>query len=98
MEMSWTAQHGMGPNPNTPYNEVIVQMMCDQYLRDGTTTQRIPLTQEADTDYRFGRHESYNYYQDCQTRERNQGLKKKQTFFYFFSFLKRFLLPSSLLI
>eukprot|EP00008_Paramoeba_atlantica_P006161 CAMPEP_0201489326 /NCGR_PEP_ID=MMETSP0151_2-20130828/22062_1 /ASSEMBLY_ACC=CAM_ASM_000257 /TAXON_ID=200890 /ORGANISM="Paramoeba atlantica, Strain 621/1 / CCAP 1560/9" /LENGTH=597 /DNA_ID=CAMNT_0047874881 /DNA_START=145 /DNA_END=1938 /DNA_ORIENTATION=- len=74
MEMSWTAQHGMGPNPNTPYNEVIVQMMCDQYLRDGTTTQRIPLTQEADTDYRFGRHESYNYYQDCQTRERNQGL------------------------
>ena len=74
LEVSWTNQHGLGNNPNTPYNEVIMQMMCDSFLRDGTVTNRIQDEEWADLDYRYGRHESYYYYQDCKTRERNQGL------------------------
>mmetsp|Transcript_34124 Transcript_34124/g.96121 ORF Transcript_34124/g.96121 Transcript_34124/m.96121 type:complete len:622 (-) Transcript_34124:368-2233(-) len=73
-EISWTNQHGLGDQPRTPYNEIIVQMMCDNNLRDGTTTQRIPDEPEADLDFEFGRHESYAYYQSCKQRERNQGL------------------------
>ena len=72
--VSWTNQHGLGPNPNTPYNEMIFQMMCDSRLRDGTTTETIPDQPGADLNYKYGRQESYQYYQDCKTRERNKGL------------------------
>ena len=72
--ISWTNQHGLGPNPNTPYNEIIFQMMCDRFLRDGTTTDTIPDELKADLNYKYGRQESYHYYQDCKTRERNKGL------------------------
>jgi hypothetical protein len=74
VQLTWTNQHGLGPNPNTPYNEIVLQMMCCDKLRDGTTTNRIPDTATADTDYEYGRQESYSYYQDCKKRERNKGL------------------------
>lgn len=51
--------------------------MCDDDLRDGTTTQRAPITdcaEECDTDEKFGHHESLNYYEECAIRERNKGL------------------------
>lgn len=74
MQMSFTAQHGLGPNPNTPYNEIVIQMMCDRFLRDGTTTNRIPDEPEADLNYIYGRQESFYWYDQCKSTERNQGL------------------------
>eukprot|EP01112_Ceratiomyxa_fruticulosa_P017518 TRINITY_DN5471_c0_g1_i1.p1 TRINITY_DN5471_c0_g1~~TRINITY_DN5471_c0_g1_i1.p1 ORF type:complete len:539 (-),score=114.10 TRINITY_DN5471_c0_g1_i1:150-1766(-) len=49
-------------------------------MRDGTTTNTIPnnAAQAVQTDgngnYVYGMHESYYYYQNCSTRERNKGL------------------------
>jgi len=74
----WSQQHSCG-NPNN-HCEIIIQYMCDSKLRDGTTTNTIPEKPEdcydydCDTDVRFGRHESYEWYMDCKYRERNKGL------------------------
>jgi len=63
---------------------VVLQAMCDapseRLIRDGTTTQRIPdnPTQcrnfNCDTDLKYGRHESYDWYQSCKYTKRNRGL------------------------
>jgi plastocyanin len=74
----WTNQHSCGgPNNNC---ELIVQYMCDDRLRDGTTTKTIPTKPiecynwDCDTDVRYGRHESFDYYMMCANRQRNMGL------------------------
>lgn len=75
----WTNQHGSS-NYQMEHTEFVVQYMCDPLLRDGTTTNTIPEKQidcqnfDCDTDVRFGRHESYDYYQRCTKTERNKGL------------------------
>ena len=74
LDISWTNQHACGGNPNTPGCEMVIQMMCDRFSRDGTTTNRIPDNEEYDLDYEYGRHESYHYYQTCKHTERNKGL------------------------
>mmetsp|Transcript_3013 Transcript_3013/g.4407 ORF Transcript_3013/g.4407 Transcript_3013/m.4407 type:complete len:629 (+) Transcript_3013:1105-2991(+) len=72
VRLEWTNQHGCG---NSKLKcDLILQYMCDDLLRDGTSTQTIPNTPEADTDPEYGRHESYAYYERCTTRERNKGL------------------------
>jgi len=77
--ISWTLQHGCGTE-DVKHCEVIVQAMCDPMMRDGTTTQRIPDNPancrnfNCDTDVKYGRHESYAYYQSCKQTERNKGL------------------------
>jgi hypothetical protein len=77
--VSWTLQHGCGTD-DVKHCEVIVQMMCDPLMRDGTTTQRIPDNPancrnfNCDLDPQFGRHESYAFYETCKTTQRNQGL------------------------
>jgi len=76
--MQWTAQHTCG-NPNN-HCEMIIQMMCDQKLRDGTTTKTIPenpvecYNWDCDSDVRYGRHESFTFYKTCKKTERNKGL------------------------
>lgn len=76
--MEWSQQHSCG-NPNN-HCDIIIQYMCDAKLRDGTTTLTIPdnpkecYDYDCDTDVRFGRHESYEWYTSCKYRERNQGL------------------------
>jgi hypothetical protein len=76
--MEWTNQHSCG-NPNNNC-EIIIQYMCDDRLRDGTTTNTIPTNSldcygwDCDTDVRYGRHESWDYYMNCANRERNKGL------------------------
>lgn len=76
--MKWTAQHSCG-NPNN-HCEMVIQMMCSQKLRDGTTTKTIPdnpvecYNWDCDSDVRYGRHESFSYYQTCKRTERNKGL------------------------
>lgn len=76
--MQWTAQHSCGgPNNNC---EIIIQYMCDDRVRDGTTTNTIPnnpvecQNYDCDNDIRFGRQESFDWYENCRFRERNKGL------------------------
>lgn len=72
VQLEWTNQHACN---NAKTNcDLILQFMCDDALRDGTTTKRIPEEEWADLNPEYGRHESYGYYQKCKTRERNQGL------------------------
>lgn len=76
--IEWTNQHSCG-NPNNNC-EIVVQYMCDDRLRDGTTTKTIPVKPiecynwDCDTDVRYGRHESFDYYMNCANRQRNMGL------------------------
>lgn len=86
LSIEWTAQHGCGfGNLKCNY---ILQYMCgytdgpeEIRIRDGTTTGTIPDDANAfntkdDTTglFTFGMHESYDYYQSCKARSRNQGL------------------------
>lgn len=71
--IEWTNQHGCGTNPNT-HCELVFQYMCDNLLRDGTTTTTIPNTAEADKNPKYGRQESHAWYQACTVRPRNAGL------------------------
>jgi len=77
--ISWTNQHGCG-SEDVKHCEIVLQAMCDPLMRDGTTTQRIPVNPancrnfDCDTDPKFGRHESYEFYQTCEQTKRNKGL------------------------
>jgi len=79
LSIEWTAQHGCG-NSNGQTCEVILQYMCDDRLRDGTTTNTIPqnpkdcYNYDCDTDVRFGRQESFDSYKACKYRSRNKGV------------------------
>jgi hypothetical protein len=82
MAIEWTVQHSCGD----PHNkcEMILQYYCDNNItRDGLSTTTIPdqpmgtnqcLGGDCDTDTTYGRHESWQWYQDCKSRERNHGL------------------------
>jgi hypothetical protein len=86
LSVEWTNQHGCGSNPKLVCN-IVVQYICSQtsdppttQVRDGTTTNTIPDTTsgptalDANGNLLYGMHEPYQYYQDCQTRNRNMGL------------------------
>jgi hypothetical protein len=86
LSVEWTNQHGCGSNPKLVCN-IVVQYICSQtsdppttQVRDGTTTNTIPDTTSGPTaldgngNLLYGMHEPYQYYQDCQTRNRNMGL------------------------
>jgi len=86
LSIEWTNQHGCGQNPKL-YCNMVIQYMCGSKddgpmtrIRDGTTTDTItdaatgPTDTDANGELKFGMHESYQYYQDCKTRERNMGL------------------------
>lgn len=77
--ISWTNQHGCGTE-DVKHCEIVLQALCDPLARDGTTTQRIPDNPancrnfNCDTDVKFGRHESYDFYKTCTQTKRNVGL------------------------
>eukprot|EP00794_Sanderia_malayensis_P006165 gene6165-6876_t len=78
LPIEWTNQHSCAdPNNNC---EVIIQYMCANRLRDGTTTTTIPdnpaqcKKYDCTNDLKYGMHEDYNYYMDCKYRQRNNGL------------------------
>eukprot|EP00112_Aurelia_sp_Birch-Aquarium-sp1_P011612 Seg2440.3 transcript_id=Seg2440.3/GoldUCD/mRNA.D3Y31 product="Protein DD3-3" protein_id=Seg2440.3/GoldUCD/D3Y31 len=78
MPIQWTNQHSCNdPNNNC---EIIIQYMCSDKLRDGTSTRTIPnklnacKKKDCDSDNRYGMHENFKYYENCQNRERNGGL------------------------
>jgi hypothetical protein len=85
LSIEWTTQHGCG-NPKL-YCNIVLQYMCGSSddpdsirIRDGTTTTTIPddeaqyNTKNANGEFVYGMHESFEYYQDCKTRDRNKGL------------------------
>jgi hypothetical protein len=86
LTIEWTNQHGCGANPKL-YCNMVFQYMCTSTsdspyvsIRDGETTNTItnnlagPTTTAADGGFLYGMHESYQSYQNCQTRNRNMGL------------------------
>jgi len=79
IDFCFNVQHGCN-NPGMKGCEVVIQIMTDPLLRDGTTTKTIPTNPSncrnfnCDTDPKYGRHESWQYYQDCDKTERNKGL------------------------
>jgi hypothetical protein len=60
--------------------EIIIQYMCSNSIRDGSDVRTIPDNiancdnNDCNSDYRFGMHENYDYYQSCRKRSRNKGL------------------------
>lgn len=79
IDMQWTVQHSCGPDSNLNC-DVILQYACEDDLRDGEVTSTIPDKNskckdgDCNTDFRYGMHENYQYYQHCALRERNNGL------------------------
>lgn len=80
LQIEWTNQHSCN-SPNSQC-EIVIQYMCQDVapgLRDGTpnnanddATERIDANTKDDP--RYGSHETYEYYQKCQTRDRNRRL------------------------
>lgn len=79
ISMKMTVQHGCN-NPDTQNCELVLQMNCDPLMRDGTTTTTIPENSancrnfDCDLDVKYGRHESFAYYQNCKETKRNMNL------------------------
>lgn len=75
----WTNQHGSSKY-QMEHSELIIQYTYEPLVRDGTTTRTIPIkatecqNYDCDTDVRFGRHESLDFYEMCAQTERNNGL------------------------
>jgi hypothetical protein len=63
-----TGNAACGPRDGTPVNN----NQGDQV--NGRATARIPDNTDQQDDYRYGRHETYRYYEQCKRRERNKGL------------------------
>ncbi|XP_039249445.2 protein DD3-3-like [Styela clava] len=74
LQIQWSNQHSCGDENNNC--EIIIQYMCGNHLRDGTTGNTICRNPSCDTDQRFGQHENLRYYEKCAARERNKGLFK----------------------
>jgi len=78
--VEWTNQHGCGSGHEKVNCQIVLQFMCDDDLRDGTTNNRIPDDEDeynketAAGEKVYGMHENYQYYQSCKTRSRNRGL------------------------
>jgi len=77
--VGWTHQHGSSKY-QMEHSELIIQYMYEPLVRDGTTTRTIPTkatecqNYDCDTDVRFGRHESLDFYEMCLQTEQNNGL------------------------
>jgi len=77
--IAWTHQHGSSKY-QMEHSELVIQYMYDPLVRDGTTTRTIPIkatecqNYDCDTDVRFGRHESLDFYEMCLQTEQNNGL------------------------
>ncbi|KAI3646883.1 hypothetical protein MP228_007104 [Amoeboaphelidium protococcarum] len=75
--IEWYNQHGLQDAKLN--SQIIIQYMCDDNemsdnIRDGTTTQTIPLDQNNPNLLSFGQHESFKYYNLCTLRQRNTRL------------------------
>jgi len=83
MTLQWTNQHACGANANMRC-ELIWQYSCDATYKDGTPTDPTGQTstntctntptQATESSPQVGRHESFQYFSDCNTRNRNTNL------------------------
>eukprot|EP01121_Diplochlamys_sp_Union-15-3_P010822 TRINITY_DN3080_c0_g2_i1.p1 TRINITY_DN3080_c0_g2~~TRINITY_DN3080_c0_g2_i1.p1 ORF type:complete len:642 (+),score=133.01 TRINITY_DN3080_c0_g2_i1:110-2035(+) len=88
LQLEWTAQHSCGPD-NKAHCNLVIQYMCSPEVRDGARDEDNPalgnndLIQQKNNnpnellnngDFKFGQHETPDYFQACDTRERNKGL------------------------
>ncbi|XP_071805948.1 protein DD3-3-like [Asterias amurensis] len=78
LQIEWTNQHSCSdPNANC---EIILQYMCGDLVRDGSTTSTIPeypsncANYDCNQDIEFGMHESYDEYLNCKLRKREANL------------------------
>ena len=77
--ISWSNQHGSSTYQMKD-TEFVMQFSCDELMRDGTSTGRIPTDPsqcslfDCDTDVEYGRHESYASYMYCRATSRNKGM------------------------
>lgn len=77
--VAWTNQHSSSKY-QMEHTELIFQYLFEPLVRDGTTTRTIPTkatecqNYDCDTDVRFGRHESLDFYEMCEQTEQNNGL------------------------
>lgn len=75
LSLQWTNQHECGgaknPGGENTGCDIIIQYMCSDKLRDGTSTQK-PRTGRDST--RTGLHEDQQYYADCKNRARDTNL------------------------
>jgi hypothetical protein len=87
LTVMWTNQHGCGTNNPKLYCNLVIQYMCSKsddppqtLVRDGKTTDTIPAdaagvtATDANGDLLYGMHEPLEFYQACETRDRNKGL------------------------
>ncbi|XP_031549697.1 protein DD3-3-like [Actinia tenebrosa] len=78
LQIQWANQHSCNDRNN--HCELVLQYMCGDLVRDGTTTEMIPENNQGcyngscNTDLRLGMHEDNDYYNECKNRERNKGL------------------------
>ena len=83
IKIEWTQQHACGTNPNSQCN-MVIQYACEDTMpgiRDGepqnendAATATIPDDPNTSKEPQYGQHETYEYYQQCKTRDRNKGL------------------------
>lgn len=83
LQVEWTSQHGCGQGHPNVDCDVILQYMCHPTVRDGVVTGKITEDnyEEKTTDpktgenvFKYGMHESLEFYQSCAKRQRNRGL------------------------
>jgi hypothetical protein len=77
LPITWTSQHNCGEDNNC---EIILQYMCSDDIRDGrpqntlgnTCTQTIPNLEDSAIDnfLKYGKHEDYSSYLNCNKRKR----------------------------
>ncbi|XP_071484250.1 protein DD3-3-like [Diadema antillarum] len=78
LPIEWTNQHSCG-DPNS-HCELVIQYMCGEWVRDGTTTTTIPenpnqcYNYDCNTDIRYGMNENFDYYLNCKLRQRQANL------------------------
>ncbi|XP_038054234.1 protein DD3-3-like [Patiria miniata] len=78
LQIEWTNQHSCSdPNSNC---EIILQYMCGDLVRDGSTTSTIPewpsncAEYDCNQDIEYGMHEPYDHYLNCKLRQRQANL------------------------
>lgn len=73
-----TNQHSCGNENN--HCDIILQYMCGDRIRDGTTTSTIPSNPaqcknlDCNEDRRYGMHEDFYHYHGCRLRSQNYGV------------------------
>lgn len=84
LQVEWTAQHACGADHPKADCDIILQYMCHPELRDGLTTDTITAETASEKEidpktgeetWKYGMHESAEYFEKCKERQRNGTLR-----------------------